>query len=144
MSHSSKKEETNKRNGFSLANKVLVIVFLIAALSLARAVANYDSPKINNNVNPEQDAKNALTILSDGSPQAALLDSNEIKEEKVEALESMDYEEIKKMLGVKSDFCVYFEDATGNVMGIGSVKSGIGSSRIQINGNPCNYSGGTK
>ena len=58
-------------------------------------------------------------------------------EEKVESLEEMNYDEIKSMLGIKSDFCIFFEDITGNLVNINDVKSGIGSQKIHINGEPC-------
>jgi hypothetical protein len=58
-------------------------------------------------------------------------------EKEVNKLDQMDYEEVKSMLGIKNDFCIYFEDANENVMKIDDINLGIGSSKIYINGEPC-------
>jgi hypothetical protein len=49
----------------------------------------------------------------------------------------MDYNEIKNLLGVENDFCVFFEDVTGDIMKVNGIVSGIGSDKIYINGEPC-------
>ena len=49
----------------------------------------------------------------------------------------MDYNEVKDILGIKSDFCIYFEDVTGNLVRIDNTNLGIGSDKIFINGEPC-------
>ena len=60
---------------------------------------------------------------------------------KVEALTNKDYATLKSELGIKNDFCVYFEDENGNIVQIktatSNTVSGIGSSNIKVGGNPC-------
>ena len=58
-------------------------------------------------------------------------------EKKIIGLEQMDYDEIKDLLGVENDFCVFFEDATGDIMKVNDMETGIGSDKIYINGEPC-------
>lgn len=84
----------------------------------------------------EQEASIILNKLTAGH-EINLLNSNEIVEEKVMLLDSMDYSEVKAMLGVKNDFCIYFEDATGNIVRIDGISPGIGSDKISIDGEPC-------
>tara|TARA_Y100000310_G_C20696041_1_gene825824 strand:- start:4296 stop:4499 length:204 start_codon:yes stop_codon:yes gene_type:complete len=66
-----------------------------------------------------------------------LISSNELTVEKVRSLDKMDYNEVKDILGIKSDFCIYFEDVTGNLVRIDNTNLGIGSDKIFINGEPC-------
>ena len=83
----------------------------------------------------EQEAKILLdTVTAEGT---GLVQSNELLEDKVKSLSNMDYDEFKHTLGLKSDFCIYFEDANGNIIKIDGVEHGIGSEKIKINGKPC-------
>ena len=83
----------------------------------------------------EQEAKILLdTVTAEGT---GLVQSNELLEDKVKSLSNMDYDEFKHTLGLKSDFCVYFEDANGNLIKVNGVDHGIGSEKIKINGKPC-------
>ena len=83
----------------------------------------------------EQEAKILLdTVTAEGT---GLVQSNELLEDKVKSLSNMDYDEFKHTLGLKSDFCIYFEDANGNLIKIDGVEHGIGSEKIKINGKPC-------
>lgn len=51
------------------------------------------------------------------------------------------YSEIKALLGVKGDFCIFFEDSQGNVMNLSNLTAiqtlGFGSDEIFISGFPC-------
>ena len=86
----------------------------------------------------EQEAKILLdTVTAEGT---GLVQSNELLEDKVKSLSNMDYDEFKHTLGLKSDFCIYFEDANGNLIKIDGVEHGIGSEKIKINGKPCGVS----
>ena len=67
----------------------------------------------------------------------SMSDRVELLEEKVIELDEMDYDEIKNVLGVKNDFCIYFEDVTGDIVKIDDIRLGIGSDKIYINGEPC-------
>ena len=85
----------------------------------------------------ELEAEMLLDTLTNENGKASLLSSNELLEEKVRELDEMDYEEMKNILGLKQDFCIFFEDVTGAVIKIADVNSGIGSGKIYVNGNPC-------
>jgi len=85
----------------------------------------------------EQEAKILLDTVTAEGTAISLVESNELSEEKVNSLSNMDYDEFKHTLGLKSDFCVYFEDANGNLIKVNGVDHGIGSEKIKINGKPC-------
>lgn len=126
MSHAVK---MRKKEWFDF-NKAMVLLFIVLTIGLLRAI-----------ITPETDlaeeAEIVLERLTNGDEEIRLLSSNTLLEEKVENLNQMDYDEVKAIFGVKSDFCIYFEDVTGNLIKIDGVGFGIGSDKIHINGQPC-------
>jgi hypothetical protein len=62
--------------------------------------------------------------------------NQEVSQQKLQQFASADYQELKKLAGVKNDFCIYFEDEEGNVVPIEGNK-GIGASTINVSGTPC-------
>jgi len=84
-----------------------------------------------------QEAEAVLDTLTNGRDSISLLNSNELIEEKIRNLDDMDYEEVKNIFGINNDFCIFIEDISGQVVKIDNVNSGIGSSKIYINGDPC-------
>jgi len=120
-----KKERLN----FNSAMLLLLIISLFAIIKTAFM--------------PDEGAKLAkeaeiiLDKLTNGYDEISLLNSNALVAEKVIKLGQMDYNKVKNLLGVKNDFCIYFEDATGNAIRIDGISHGIGSNRIYVNGEPC-------
>ncbi|KYK26064.1 hypothetical protein AYK26_01295 [Euryarchaeota archaeon SM23-78] len=50
------------------------------------------------------------------------------------------YKELKKKLGVTGEFCIYFEDADGNLLILNTSKgnkTGLGDSDVIVGGTPC-------
>lgn len=84
-----------------------------------------------------QEAETVLNSLTNGKTEVSLLTENSLTEERIENLEQIDYNEIKKIIGVENDFCIFFEDATGQIVQINGMDPGIGSDKIYINGEPC-------
>ena len=112
-------------------NKAIFLLFIIAVIIIIKAALTSQTSSL------EQEANIVLTKLTDGHQETSLLNSNEIDVEKLRKLDKMDYNEIKDRLGVKNDFCIYFEDTTGNIVKIDNTNTGIGSGKIYINGQPC-------
>tara|TARA_B100001964_G_scaffold4051_1_gene4407 strand:- start:747 stop:1058 length:312 start_codon:yes stop_codon:yes gene_type:complete len=81
-----------------------------------------------------QEAETVINILTNEKTEASLLTQNSLTEEKVE---NLDYDEIKNIIGVENDFCIFFEDINGNLVKIDDMDPGIGSDKIYINGKPC-------
>ncbi len=44
------------------------------------------------------------------------VEGNKINKEKLENLTNLTYQQLKSELGIKSDFCIHFEDENGNVV----------------------------
>ena len=67
-----------------------------------------------------------------------LLEGSELDEESlVELATAEDYDDLKRELGISSDFCIYFEDETGELFRIDENTSGIGSEYALVSGGSC-------
>lgn len=124
-----KKKEVNKPKWFNF-NKAIILLLILALFVIIKTIFIHE-------VDLEEEAKSALFTLTDGFAEISLVDSNGLAEEKIENLDQMDYDEMKNILGLKNDFCIFFEDATGNLVRIDDASIGIGSDKIYINGEPC-------
>lgn len=139
MTKKQAKKRTEKQQWFDF-NKAVILLILLAVIVIFRtALAPTQTPELSkeekNDLAGEADI--ILGELTGGNAEVSLLDSNELMEEKVIGLEQMNYDELKDLLGVENDFCVFFEDATGDIMKVNDMETGIGSDKIYINGKPC-------
>jgi len=66
---------------------------------------------------------------------------NKVDKEKLQQIASMSYYDLKRKLGIKNDFCIYFEDENGNLINISDIVgipvAGIGSPNVTISGIQC-------
>ena len=111
---------------------LLMLALIVLFRTILGSVATFEAAefKAAEKADLEQEAKILLdTVAAEGT---GLVQSNELSEDKVKSLSNMDYDEFKHTLGLKSDFCVYFEDANGNLIRVDSVEPGIGSGKIKI------------
>jgi len=60
-----------------------------------------------------------------------------VNETKLQELLGKDYEDIKKSLRIKNNFCIYFEDENGDVVYLAQDRPGVGSGTINISDVPC-------
>ena len=129
-----KKRELLNFNAAVILLAVIVIAVILKALLIP-------SPKLvmqdGQKSNLEDDAKILLNALTDRNEQVRLLESNELMGEKIMVLAGMDYNRVRAIVGVKNDFCIYFEDITGSILKVDGMGTGIGSGKIYINGQPC-------
>ena len=73
-------------------------------------------------------AKNASSVFVSGS---------KVSEGRIKELANLTYSQLKNALGIKADFCIYFEDEKGNVINVTGNRTGLGSSRLEIGGVAC-------
>ena len=132
-----KKRHTIKKDLVTFNNVVVFVLILALVVIFRTMMANTETPKAAEKADLEQEAKTLMDIVASEGTDISLIKSNELVEEKIERLNNMDYNQFKDTLGVRSDFCVYFEDATGNLIKIDGIEPGIGSEKIRINGKPC-------
>jgi len=112
-------------------NNAIILLTIIALFVIIKTILVPQSTTV------EQEANIVLDTFTNGDDRMSLINQNELIEEKLRNLDDMGYDEIKNELGLKSDFCIYFEDISGNLVRIDNVNLGIGSEKISINGNPC-------
>ena len=113
---------------------LLMLALIVLFRTILGSVATFEAAefKAAEKADLEQEAKILLDTVTAEGTAISLVESNELSEEKVNSLSNMDYDEFKHTLGLKSDFCVYFEDANGNLIRVDSVEPGIGSGKIKI------------
>jgi hypothetical protein len=74
-------------------------------------------------------------------PSFAFIKQGKVDKEKFAELAEMNYTELQRKIGVKNDFCIFIEDAEGNLIPVqfnGKNFSGIGNgSNIEIGGKKC-------
>jgi len=79
-------------------------------------------------------------LSSEQNNSQVFIEGSKIDEGKLDEASKMDYGQLKNILGVSSDFCIYFEDDQGNLVPIGANKTGLGSPLANIGGRACNES----
>ena len=122
-----------KREKLELFNFNKAVVLLLILSLIVISITVFTSQK--NELSGE--AEIVLSTLTDGNTKVSLTESDELIEEKIKNLDQMDYDEIKNIIGVKNDFCIFFEDSSGNLVKIDDINPYIGSNKIYINGDSC-------
>ncbi len=77
------------------------------------------------------------TLSSQQNLSSIFIQGSKINEQKLSEAINMSYDNLRSLLGIYSDFCIYLEDENGNVVPIGG-KRGIGSPLANISGKSCN------
>ena len=124
------KKEAKKREWLNF-NKAIVLLLILALFVILKTAFTPQKAELRG------EAEIVLSTLTDGNTKVSLTDSDELIEEKIKNLDQMDYDEIKNIIGVKNDFCIFFEDSSGNLVKIDGINPYIGSNKIYINGYPC-------
>ncbi|MBI2580734.1 hypothetical protein HYV85_02900 [Candidatus Woesearchaeota archaeon] len=68
------------------------------------------------------------------------IDGAKVDAGKLASASNVSYENLKSLLGVESEFCIYFEDEKGNIVPVQEDRAGIGSPLVNISGKGCNES----
>ena len=77
-----------------------------------------------------------LTVNSREDDGVAFIVKDTVDPELLEYFVNMDYEQVKRHLGINGDFVIHFEDQQGRIIQIGQ-KLCLGSKTATINGVPC-------
>ena len=94
--------------------------------------------------NPNEKTKalkdEAATVIKQVASEDAklnVINMNEVNISKINQLKNISYDELKSMLRIEGDICLYFEDDKGNIILINESYRGVGSSIINLSGVPC-------
>ena len=134
MNRMKKTKKSTKKEWFDF-NRAMVLLVIIILFALIRTIVAPTAKITKNNL--AEEAEIVLGTLTDGSADVSLIKSNELMEDNVARLNQMGYDEVKNLLGVKNDFCIFFEDVTGSLVKVDNLDPAIGSNKIYINGQPC-------
>ena len=115
---------------------VAVVIFVLAAMLMfylmGPAAKNRRSEKL------QVEAQKLPGILSAGQNLTIIfVQGTKVDEKKLSETLNLSYENLKALLGMESDFCIYFEDDKGNLVPAGN-KLGIGSPLVNLSGRTCN------
>lgn len=85
----------------------------------------------------KQDASVVVKQILADETSYRIVDKNEINVSRLNQLKNITYDELKKMLRIEGDFCIYIEDEQGQIVLINNSYRGIGSPNISLSGVPC-------
>ncbi len=119
-----------------IAATIIVGILIVFLISLTYRIRSLDEEEIKNEADiivkrlTQSNSENA--IILEGS-----LDLNRTSNLTLEVIKGY-YEEVKKALGIKSDFCIFFVDNNNSVYPIiinsTHVAYGIGDKKVKLNG----------
>ncbi len=133
-----KKEAIPMKKGqtWSTDAVVAVAMFILAVIMLyylsGPAATNRQSEKLQSEAD-----KLPTTLSSQQNLSAIFIHGSKIDEQKLSEAISLSYDNLKSLLGVQSDFCIYLEDEKGNIVPMDG-KVGIGSPLANFSGKGCN------
>ena len=88
----------------------------------------------------QADADKLPSIVGTGNLTGTFIDGANVNTGKLAAVSNISYENLKSLLGIESEFCIYFEDEKGNIVPVQGDRMGIGSSLVNLSGTGCNES----
>ncbi|MBI2140820.1 hypothetical protein HYU16_00185 [Candidatus Woesearchaeota archaeon] len=134
-----KRSSLKKAQTWSTDAIVGVVLFFIAVVLLYYLTGpiseNRQTAKL------QADADKLPSIL--GTSQnltGTFIDGAKVDVGKLATASNASYENLKSLLGIESEFCIYFEDEKGNIVPMQGDRAGIGSPLVNISGKGCNES----
>ena len=115
---------------------MLAVVLFMGAFFLFYGIL-YDEPS-EKAVRLREEASQIVKQISSGDAALRIIEKNEINLSKIAELKNLSYDELKSMLRIEGDFCIYPEDEKGSIVVLNNTYKGIGSSTINISNTPCN------
>ena len=110
------------------------IVFMVAFLIFYLMLNANPNTNVNN---LKEEGSNIIKQLLVGGPTEPIVQKNQINESRINGLKNISYDELKRILRIDNDFCIYFEDDKGHIVLINNSYKGIGSPKINLSGTPC-------
>lgn len=86
----------------------IMLVLIVALIAMVVSIYNKTSK-------PEMDAGKIAEIILD-EHAISFVDNGVIDENKLKQIENIEYNQFKKYLNAKNDFCIYIEDGNGNIL----------------------------
>lgn len=123
-----------KSQSWSIDIAVGVIIFIAAFLVFYTLFNTNPNTQA---ANLKQEASTVIKQIASEDATLKIVDNNEINISKINELKNMSYDELKRILRVEGDFCLYLEDDKGYVILINDSYKGVGAPTINVSGTPC-------
>lgn len=114
---------------------IIAVVLFIGAFFAFFAFLNQNSNSKAGDL--QQDASTIIKQVGAEKSPLNIIENNALNITKMNQLKNISYEELKQMLRVQGDFCIYIEDEQGHIVLVNNSYKGIGSPDINISGTPC-------
>ena len=126
---------SKKSQTWSLDALIAMALFMIAVMAFFYITSYSAASKKTESIEKESE-KLPESLIAEGNESRGFVIDNKIDPDKLSEFANQSYDEIKKELGIKNDFCIHIEDKNGFLILINN-KTGIGSSKAVINGSAC-------
>lgn len=111
-----------------------VVVFFTAFIIFYVIVSSNSGTKVST---LKKEASVVIKQIASDEYLYKIVDGNELNASRLGQLKNISYDELKRMLRINGDFCIYIEDEQGNLVLINDSYRGIGSPNINLSGVPC-------
>ena len=115
---------------------ILAVVLFMGAFFLFYSILGEDPAASAKNLKDE--ASLVIRQVSSEGVSVSILDRQQVNISKLNELKNLTYAELKSMLRVEGDFCIYLEHDRGYVVIVNNSYKGVGSPNINISNTPCN------
>lgn len=116
-----------------------VVLFFIAAVLLFYLTGPISENRQAAKLQAEAD-KLPSTLGAGKNLTGTFIDGAKVDAGKLASALNVSYENLKSLLGLQSEFCIYFEDEKGNIVPLEGNRAGIGSPLVNLSGTGCNES----
>ncbi len=120
--------------GWSLDAIVAIIIFvvliIVALWFLTFAVQN-------NRVEELKAEGETIPEVLEGDDPFGFIEGKQIDKDRLQEFADLPYDEIRKQLGIKGDFCIHLQDEDGNLINISPDRAAIGSGKARIGNFAC-------
>lgn len=120
--------------GWSLDAIVAVIIFVVLIIVvlwfMTFAVKN-------NRLEALKSEGESIPEILEGDEPFGFIVGKRIDKERLAEFSKLPYEEIRKQLGIKADFCIHLQDEDGNLINISPDRAAIGSGKARIGNFAC-------
>ncbi|MFH1849198.1 MAG: hypothetical protein ABH879_03335 [archaeon] len=118
---------------------VLAFILFFYVISLEAETDGFADLKDEGEIVPSR----LITQGPQGNQTLAIVVDSKVDTRRLSEIANKSYDSLKRELGIKGDFCIYFEDEDGNLVNISEITgkdaAGIGSPNATISGLRCGY-----
>jgi len=115
---------------------VLAVVLFMGAFFLFYGLLSGDQEVKVENL--RDDASIVIKQVSTEGVPVNIIDKQQINLSRMNELKNLSYGELRRMLRIEGDFCIYLEDEKGYLIILNNSYTGIGSGNINLSKIPCN------